>query len=698
MEVWGGIECSVNRVGENYFDQLEYDSLYDRPELLTQIIGLGVKTLRFPILWENNRPDNNNEPNWVVEKHLELLKHHKINVIAGLVHHGSGPRYAPILSDDFAEQLAQYARMVAVKFPWINDYTPVNEPLTTARFCGLYSLWHPHHNESMAFLKILINQCRATILAMQAIREVNPKARLIFTEDLTKIHGTQELEAQTLFENHRRWLSIDLLCGKVDSTHPLWGYLIEQGIQKDQLSFFNENAMPPDLLGFNYYVTSERFLDHKFNNHPPWTHGGNGQKMYADIEAVRHSDAKVAGLAALMREAWQRYGLPMAITEAHLCCGREDQLRWLKSIWDDCTILNAEGINVIAITFWALFGAYGWDKLLTKKQGTYESGAFDLSSGRPRPTAIAKFISTLAHGQVYQSAVINGRGWWQTKLPPSSDVRPILIIGGSGTLGSGIYKICSERNIPAIAPKSNELDITDLRQIKNAIANYRPWAIINAAGYVNVDIAEQEVENCLLTNTIGPVNLAEVCENQNIQLMSFSTDLVFDGSKPAAYMENDPVKPLNIYGLSKAEAEKQVLSIYPSALIVRTSSFFGPWDRHNFVAVVLENLRKGKEFSAMDDVVMTATYIPHLVNAAMNLLIDEESGIWHLTNNGALSWYELAVSVAERGGYDSTRILRISQQNSKLPALRPANSAIESSRGKHLPTLEIGLDEYFASV
>ncbi|SMC87741.1 family 1 glycosylhydrolase [Pedobacter africanus] len=695
MEVWGGIECSINRIDKSYFDQLEYNDLYSRPEMLDEVIKLGIKTIRFPVLWEKNWPNPGEAPDWAVEKHLNLLKHRKINVIAGLVHHGSGPGNAGIHSDDFAEQLAIYAKMVAQKFPWINSYTPVNEPLTTARFCGLYGLWYPHQKNSKDFLNLLINQCKGTILAMRAIREVNPKAQLVFTEDLTKIHGTCELKHQITFENHRRWLSIDLLCGKVGHRHPLWKYIIEQGIQKDQLSFFIENPLPPDLLGFNYYVTSERYLDHKLEIHPPSSHGGNGRIAYADVEAVRHPEAKLEGIANLMKEAWQRYRLPMAITEAHLCCGREDQLRWLKSIWEDCAQLNAEGIQITAITFWALFGAYGWDKLLTEEKGNYESGVFDLSSGSPRPTAITKFITALARQKIYQSPLINSPGWWQNQEPPAQTSSPVLIIGGSGTLGTAFVKICSDRNIHFLAPKSNELNVALIEQIENFILLHKPWAIINAAGYVNVDIAEGNFEPCFLTNTLGPINLAKTCREHQILFLNFSSDLVFDGIRQAAYRENDPVSPLNNYGFSKAEAEKRVLSILPSSLIIRTSSFFGPWDGHNFVTAVLEKLKNGESLTAMDDVVITATYIPHLVHAALDLLIDHEQGIWHLTNNGSISWYELALAVAKRGGLDGSNIQPISQYKLNLPALRPANSALETSRGKPLPSLEKGLDEYF---
>ncbi len=570
MEVWGGVECSINRVGDHYFDQLSYDDQYNQPALLDHITGLGVSSIRYPILWEKNWPNEDEAPCWEVAQQLALLKENHINVIAGLVHHGSGPLYAPINADCFAEKLAIYAKMVATQFPWITDYTPINEPLTTARFCGLYGLWYPHGTDSKLFLQILINECRATILAMRAIREVNAKARLIFTEDLTKIHGTIELKDQIDFENHRRWLSIDLICGKVIEGHPLWDYLLGAGIEQDQLRFFSDYAMPPAVLGFNYYVTSERYLDHDLEKHPPHSHGGNGKIRYADIEAVRQPSITIKGPANLMREAWHRYHLPMAITEAHLSCGREDQLRWLNSIWNACKSLDQEGIKVIAVTFWSLFGAYGWDRLLTAAKGTYESGAFDLSSGSPRPTAIAKLIKTLAGGQSSDHPLINGLGWWQHSECSPGKSKPILLIGSSGVLGSAFAKICEQRNIPFISLEREAIAIIHPHEIEVAIIKYRPWALINTTEFMDVDVA---------------INLAKISRKHGIQVLSFSSELLSEIEKKTWYFE---------------ETEQQILAYNPNALIVRTSSFLGVRDQYNFA-----------------------------LHASLDLLIDNECGTWY---------------------------------------------------------------------
>src|SRR5205823_1854885 len=123
--------------------------------------------------------------------------------------------------------------------------------------------------------------------------------------------------------------------------------------------------------------------------------------------------------------------------------------------------------------------------------------------------------------------------------------------------------------------------------------SYRPWAVVNAAGYVRVDDAEREPEACFRANADGPAVLAAACASRGVQLLTFSSDLVFDGSKGAPYVESDPVSPLNVYGRSKADAEVRVLRELPAALVVRTSAFFGPWDEYNFVTMALRTMAEG---------------------------------------------------------------------------------------------------------
>ena len=708
-EIWGGIECTINRVGNEFFDQLEYANFYQQPQI-PAIIDLGIKKLRFPILWEKHQPAPETVPDfsWVATQ-LQQLHESGIAVIAGLVHHGSGPFFTNLLDENFPRLLADYAKSVAEKFPWIEYYTPVNEPLTTARFSGLYGLWFPHAADDSSFLKMLIHELKGTVLAMQEIRKINPAAKLVQTEDLGKTYSTPLLKYQANFENERRWLTFDLLCGNVNEKHKLWKYFIKHNIPEEDLLFFLENKCAPDIFGFNYYVTSERFLDEKIYLYPRHTIGGNNRHNYADVEAVRVEVEEEIGIEVLVTEAWERFHQPIAITEVHLHCHREEQIRWFKYVWESCLKMKERGIDIQSVTAWALFGSFGWNKLLTHSRGDYEPGVFDIRGGTARPTALRNYIRQAGHSCKCSHPLSEGKGWWQrdcryeyvpyvrSMQSPKTVLHknPVLIIGKNGTLGKAFARVCEQRMIPYKLLSRQQCDIADLRSIDSAIDYYKPHAVINAAGYVRVDDAEKEAAQCFRENHSGPLQLSLACRKHGIKLITFSTDLVFDGKKAQPYVESDPVNPLNVYGRSKAETESWLLQNDPDALIIRTSAFFGPWDQYNFVNWVISNLGSGIPVPVANDVYISPTYVPDLVHATLDLLVDEEKGIWHLANQGAITWSDLAYETAHKFGLDNSAINAVPLKDLSFPAMRPYYCVLGSERGHLLPSLENAMQRFF---
>ncbi|MGH8853702.1 MAG: SDR family oxidoreductase, partial [Telluria sp.] len=268
---------------------------------------------------------------------------------------------------------------------------------------------------------------------------------------------------------------------------------------------------------------------------------------------------------------------------------------------------------------------------------------------------------------------------------------PILILGATGTLGRAFARVCRKRNLAYRLLSRQDMDIADAGSVERALAAHQPWAVINTCGYVRVDDAELEVQRCLRENTAGAAILAASCARHGIHLTTFSSDLVFDGSQDRPYVESDPVAPLSVYGRSKAEAEVAVLDEHPDALVVRTSAFFGPWDQVNFVTQALGALARGASFVASNDLTITPTYVPDLVHACLDLAIDREAGMWHLSNGGALTWAELALKAAERAGVDASRL---EARTIAFAAARPAYCALTSERGILLPRLDQALDRY----
>jgi len=162
LELWGGVECSVVRIGDEYRNQVVETGHSARFDDLDAMIGLGVKAVRYPILWETVAPETPTELDFSWhDKRLEHLRQRGIKVIAALVHHGSGPRYTSLLDPKFPDLLADYAAKVARRYPWIDYWNPVNEPMTTARFSCLYGHWHPHLTDIDATFRALVNQCLA---------------------------------------------------------------------------------------------------------------------------------------------------------------------------------------------------------------------------------------------------------------------------------------------------------------------------------------------------------------------------------------------------------------------------------------------------------------------------------------------------------------------------------------------------------
>ena len=710
LELWGGVECTVNRVGDRFFDQMNASGHATRLDDLDRFASLGMKAIRYPILWERLAPCSLRELDWRwADERLLRIRRLDMKAIVGLVHHGSGPVYTSLIDDRFAESLATYARAVAERFPWIEDWTPVNEPLTTARFSGLYGHWYPHARDHRPFVRALVNQLRGVWLAMREIRAVNPAARLVQTEDLSRTSGTSRLKPEIMLERQRRWLTWDLLSGRIVPTHPLYRFLRDGGALESELAAFSDEPCTPDVLGINYYLTSDRWLDDRLDAYPPWSHGGNDRIAYADVEAVRARPRGIVGHEQHLLAAWRRYRRPVALTEVHLGCTREEQMRWLLTAWRGAEAARARGAEVCAVTAWALLGSHDWSTLVTADRGYYEPGVFDIRAPAPRETALAAVARDLAAGRAPDHPVLRSDGWWRRpgrlSLGPAAcgarasgapSGSPILVIGRRGTLGGAFRRICESRGLATHVVGRAEMDICNPPGIDAVIRRVKPWAVVNAAGYVSIDAAEADRKACWSDNVEGPVNLAAACRRHRLPLVTFSSDQVFDGGARVPYTEDDEPAPLNAYGTAKAEAEGRVLALMPEALIVRTSAFFGPWDEYNFATQALRNVAGGRPFLAPADNTVSPTYVPDLVHATLDLLIDGERGIWHLANQGEVTWLDFGRMVARVSGLDEGLVEPCSWRDIWGPAARPQYSALGSARGHLLPALERSVEVYAA--
>lgn len=707
IEKWGGAECTVNRVGDRFRDQLALTGHGSRTDDIDRMIDLGVDAVRFPVLWERASSGGASHWSWS-DCGLDRFRRAGVRPIVGLLHHGCGPSHTSLIDDQFAAGLAAHARRTAERYPWVTDWTPVNEPLTTARFAALYGLWYPHARDERLFWHALLNQIDATRLAMREIRAVQPRARLIQTEDLGRTYATATLCDQAAFDNQRRWMTWDLLCGRVNEEHPLWPRLCAFGFQ-DRLEAIAVDPCPPDVVGIDHYLTSDRLLDERSDHYPADRLGGNGWAQYCDVEAVRVLAPPPQGLGGAIREAWERYRLPIALTEIHNGCTREEQIRWLQEAWQVAEQERAAGVELCAVTAWALFGSSGWNTLLTAP-GIYEPGAFDASISTPRPTALADAVRAGGQGPRHP---VGGTGWWRrdvrlihpaTSRPapmrdhhrpaPAAVRRPVLITGATGTLGRAIAAECDHRDIAHVLTGRDRLDLGDPDGIERMLDSLEPWAVINAAGWVRVDEAETAEDDCLAANATGAAVLARACRDRALHTINFSSDLVFAG-RDQPYAEGDTPAPLNAYGRSKVAMEEQIAGFAGKHLVVRTAAFFSPFDPHNFAVHLLAALAAGQRFRAARDCAVSPTFVPDLCRAVLDLLIDGETGIWHLTNEETVDWASFALRLAERCGQTSKAIDPVSACELGWRARRPTRAGLVSRRGQLMPTL-VSAEQRFA--
>ncbi|MBK0392449.1 family 1 glycosylhydrolase [Ramlibacter algicola] len=639
LELWGGYECTVNRVGDAFHDQTLLGGHQDRIGDLELFAGLGLKSLRYPALWERMAPSPGGECDfqWTDER-LPELRRLGINPILTLCHHGSGPAHTSLLEDSFATGLAQHAAAVAERYPWVRDYTPVNEPLTTARFSALYGFWYPHARDERLCWIALLNEIDATRLAMREIRRVNPEARLVQTDDLGYCHATPPLQEDADFQNERRWLGWDLLCGRVVPGHALWDRLCAHGLE-GRLRRIAGDPCPPDVVGINHYLSSERLVDHRIERYGHRSIADRAVGSYkgvplVDVDAIRHRDEGVVGLPNLLRQAWDRYRLPVAVTECHNGATRDEQVRWFVEVWRSAQQLRDEGVDLRAVTAWALLGSYDWNRMVTHFVGHYEPGVFDVRDGNARPTRMATVLQDLAAGRDPAAPALEVPGWWrrpsrlvhaahttqpcfERTLDDPGEGAPLLLVGDDGPLSHLAVRACEVRGLPYV--RCGE----DLRA---ALDRVRRWAVLDARDREGLAGPKRRAAAC----PHGPrTSVARVCAEAGV---------------PCALFTSAFGPGLAAEGLS-----------LPGVLVARTGPVYVPWDGGARAVRLLEALEGGGPVYASAHA-WHEVYGPDLLDGMLDLLLDGASGAYNFFPAEGWTEAEWVDRMAHVAECDTTRL------------------------------------------
>lgn len=263
---------------------------------------------------------------------------------------------------------------------------------------------------------------------------------------------------------------------------------------------------------------------------------------------------------------------------------------------------------------------------------------------------------------------------------------PILVIGGSGQLGRGLRQEADRGELAIAAPGRTQLDLTSPESILAKLREDDWSAVINCAAYTAVDAAESDQEQAFKINAEAPGIMAAETGRRGIPLLHISTDYVFDGVGEEPYREDDPVRPLGVYGASKLAGEDAVCAANPRHAILRTSWLVSPWG-HNFMKTMVRLAGERDEIAVVDDQIGSPTSAVDLAQALLviadRMIAGFAGGIWHFCNRGAASWFELAhfiVGRATEGTGRSVAVRPICTADYPTSVRRPARSVLATDK------------------
>ena len=263
----------------------------------------------------------------------------------------------------------------------------------------------------------------------------------------------------------------------------------------------------------------------------------------------------------------------------------------------------------------------------------------------------------------------------------------VLVIGSNGQLGRRVQTVLTDKNIDFDAYDYPEIDITSLDSIKNRFEQTMPNTIINCAAYTNVDQAETDYDNAYRINALGAKNLAEICVQNDAELVHVSTDYVFSGDpicvegKPRPYFEDDECNPATAYGKTKLEGERFVQESGAKYYILRTAWLYG--EGNNFVRTMLKLSETHDTIKVVDDQIGSPTSTVDLANTICELLGTGEYGLYHATCEGQCSWFDFAKKIFEYS-CKSINVVPVTSREFIRPAKRPAWSVLENAQLKRI--------------
>ena len=273
----------------------------------------------------------------------------------------------------------------------------------------------------------------------------------------------------------------------------------------------------------------------------------------------------------------------------------------------------------------------------------------------------------------------------------------VLVTGYAGQLGYEVVRLLESRGVECRGVDVADFDLTDAASVTKYIVEYQPTVVVHCAAYTNVDKAESQPEICTAVNGTGTVNIVRAAQRVGAKLVYISTDYVFSGAGDQPFEVDDPYGPRNVYGMSKVQGENAVRSLMTRYFILRTSWVFGK-NGKNFVRTMRRLGREKKELRVVCDQIGSPTYAKDLARVICDLIPTSKYGIYHVRNEGYLSWADFAEMIMKKSGLDC-RIIPVPSSEYPTPARRPLNSRLSARSLSRtgiapMPSVENALDRY----
>jgi len=251
-----------------------------------------------------------------------------------------------------------------------------------------------------------------------------------------------------------------------------------------------------------------------------------------------------------------------------------------------------------------------------------------------------------------------------------------MVTGAGGLVGRAVVAHCSAQGASVVAFDHQSLDITDESSLRAAFESARPEALINCAAWTDVDGCELDPERARRANAYGPELLALACRQVGAQLITISTDYVFDGEKDGFYTQRDQPNPQSVYAASKLEGEQRAQTAWANTIVVRSGYLFGPGGT-NFLSTLVARARRGDDLQAIGDSFGTPTYAPHLAGQLYRLAQIDVPGIYHVVNAGeGVSFEGFARYALRTAGLSDNLLKVVGLADLGRPAPRPRNSRL----------------------